>query len=70
MPKVFGLHEVELPPGVTPEEHEQHFGQELASLPDYQGWKTYLLKGDRGASWDQASQLDRLSRGWRPVKLT
>ncbi len=48
MPKVFGLHEVELPPGVTPEEYEQHFGKELASLPDYQGWKTYLLKGDRG----------------------
>ena len=48
MPKVFGLHEVELPTGVTPEEFERGFGKELASLPDYQGWKTYLLKGDRG----------------------
>jgi hypothetical protein len=49
MPKVFGLHEVdELPPGVTPEEYEQDFGKRLPSLPDYQGWKTYLLKGDRG----------------------
>jgi hypothetical protein len=48
MPKVLGLHEVELPPGVTPEEYEQVFGKELASLPDFQGWKSYLLKGDRG----------------------
>jgi hypothetical protein len=48
MPKVLGLHEVELPPGVTPEEYEQVFAKELASLPDFQGWKTYLLKGDRG----------------------
>ena len=48
MPKVFALHEVELPPDVTPEEYEQLFGKELASLPDYPGWKSYLLKGDRG----------------------
>jgi hypothetical protein len=48
MPKVFGLHEVELPPGVTPEEYEQVFGKGLASLPDFEGWKSYLLKGDRG----------------------
>jgi hypothetical protein len=49
MPKVLGPHEVELPSGVTPEEYEQVFGKELASLPDFQGWKTYLLKGDRGS---------------------
>ena len=48
MPRVFGLHEVVLPPGMTAEEYEQLFGEELASLPDLQGWKTYLLKGDRG----------------------
>ena len=48
MPKVFALHEVELPPDVTPEEYEQLFGKELASLPSYPGWKIYLLKGDRG----------------------
>jgi hypothetical protein len=41
MPKVFGLHEVVLPAGMTAEEYER-FGTELASLPDLQGWKTYL----------------------------
>jgi hypothetical protein len=48
MPKVFGLHEVELPAGLTPEEFEEGLGKQLASLPEYEGWKTYLLKGDRG----------------------
>ncbi len=32
MPKVFGLHEVELPPGVTPEEYEQVFGERTRLL--------------------------------------
>src|SRR5215207_10548195 len=48
MPKLLGLHEVVLPAGMTAEEYEKLFGKELASLPDLQGWKTYLLKGDRG----------------------
>jgi hypothetical protein len=48
MPKVFGLHEVVLPAGMTADEYEQLFVRELASMPDLQGWKTYLLKGDRG----------------------
>ena len=48
MPKVFGLHEVVLPAGVTPEEYEQLFGEEVASSVSLPGWKTYLLKGDRG----------------------
>jgi hypothetical protein len=48
MPKVFGLHEVELPAGLTPEEFEEGLGKQPASLPEYEGWKTYLLKGDRG----------------------
>jgi hypothetical protein len=48
MPKVYGLHEVVLPAGMTAEEYEQLFSEELASLPDLPGWKTYLLKGDRG----------------------
>jgi hypothetical protein len=39
MSKVFGLHEVVLPPGVTAEEYEQLYGKELASLPDLPGWK-------------------------------
>jgi hypothetical protein len=42
MPKVFALHEVVLPPDVTAEQYEQLYGEELASLPDLEGWKTYL----------------------------
>jgi hypothetical protein len=48
MPKVFGLHEIELRAGVTPEEYERFFTKELAPLPELQGWKSYLLKADRG----------------------
>jgi hypothetical protein len=48
VPKVFGLHEIEVPPGVTPEEHEQFLTKVLASAPVLPGWKTYLLKGERG----------------------
>ena len=48
MPKVFGMHEIELRPGVTPEEYEQFFTKELASVPELPGWKAYLLKADRG----------------------
>ena len=33
---------------MTADQYEQLFGEELASLPDLEGWKTYLLKGDRG----------------------
>jgi hypothetical protein len=49
MPKVFGLHEIELQPGVEPEEYERFFAEELAPTPELPGWKTHLLKGDRGA---------------------
>jgi hypothetical protein len=48
VPKVFGLHEIEVPPGVTPEEHEQFLTKVLASAPVLPGWKTYLLRGERG----------------------
>jgi hypothetical protein len=49
MPKVFGLREVELQPGVEPEEYERFFAEEIATLPQLPGWKAHLLKGDRGA---------------------
>jgi hypothetical protein len=49
MPKVFGLREIELQPGVQPEEYERFFAEEIASLPELPGWKVHLLKGDRGA---------------------
>jgi hypothetical protein len=48
MPTVYGLHEIELQPGVEPDEYERFFAEELAS-PELPGWKVHLLKGDRGA---------------------
>jgi hypothetical protein len=49
MPKVFGLHEIELRPGVDPAEYERVFAEEVASSPTLPGWRASLLKGDRGA---------------------
>lgn len=48
MPKVFGLHEVELQPGVEPKEYERFFAEEIAPTLEIPGFKTRLLKGDRG----------------------
>jgi hypothetical protein len=48
MSKVFGLHEIELQPGVEPEEYERVFAEEIASSFTLPGWKTHLLKGERG----------------------
>src|SRR5215203_1303380 len=49
MPKVFGRHEIELQPGVEPEDYERFFAEELAPTLKLPGWKTHLLRGDRGA---------------------
>jgi hypothetical protein len=49
MPKVFGVHEIELQPGVDPEEYERFIAEVVAPMPEFPGWKTHLLKGDRGA---------------------
>lgn len=49
MPKVFGLHEIELRPGVSAEEFETFFATEIGSTPIYPGWWAQLLKADRGA---------------------
>ena len=49
MPKVFGLHEIELQPGVKPDEFERVFAKEIAPSLALPGWKIQLLKGDRGA---------------------
>jgi hypothetical protein len=48
MPKVFGLHEMELQPGVKPEEYERFFAEEITPTLTLPGWKIHLLKGDRG----------------------
>jgi hypothetical protein len=48
MPTVYGLHEIELQPGVEPEEYERFFAEEIAPSPMVPGLKVHLLKGDRG----------------------
>jgi hypothetical protein len=50
MAKVFGVHEIELRPGVTAEEFERFLAQEYApaEAPPPAGLKVYHLKGDRG----------------------
>lgn len=47
MAKVYGIHEIELRPGADPAALEQLFAFG-ASLPGAEGWKPYLLKGERG----------------------
>lgn len=48
MTRVFGMHEIELHPGVSEEDFENFFLNEVAKAPFYPGWKARLLKGDRG----------------------
>src|SRR5687768_7740599 len=49
MTRVYGLHEIELNPGVNEEDFEKFFLNEVAKTPFYPGWSARLLKGDRGA---------------------
>jgi hypothetical protein len=48
MARVFGLHEIELNPGVKEEDFENFFLNEVAKAPFYPGSSVRLLKGDRG----------------------
>jgi len=48
MTRVFGMHEIELHPGVKEEDFENFFRKEMATGPIFPGWSTSLLKGDRG----------------------
>jgi hypothetical protein len=48
MTRVFGMHEIELNPGVQEEDFENFFLQEMATGPIFPGWRIRLLKGDRG----------------------
>ena len=66
MPKVFGMHEVVLPPGVTPDEYAQSFNKESASSASLPGWKTYLLiEGRCGQASPTTRRRER--RGARSV---
>lgn len=49
MTRVFGMHEIELHPGIKEEDFENFFLKEMATAPMYPGWSVQLLKGDRGA---------------------
>jgi hypothetical protein len=47
MPRLLGVHEVELRPGADSAEFER-LAAEVASLPMFDGWSFQLLKGERG----------------------
>jgi hypothetical protein len=49
MAKVFGIHELELRPGVTPEQFEQFLREVVAKSSTPPPWTERILKGDRGA---------------------
>jgi hypothetical protein len=49
MTRVFGMHEIELNPGVKEEDFESFVLDEVAKTAFYPGWTIRLLKGDRGA---------------------
>ena len=44
MANIYGLHEVKLQPGVTAEELERFFREELPTSSEVEGWQPYLLK--------------------------
>jgi hypothetical protein len=48
MAKVFGMHMIVLNPGVSEEEFEKFATEAVPKMPLWEGWKSYLLKGDRG----------------------
>jgi hypothetical protein len=48
MGKLYGVHTVELKPGVTGEEVEQFARTLIAQMPPISGMRFALLKGDRG----------------------
>ena len=48
MSKVFGMHMIALHPGVKADDFEKFVIEEVNPLPNLEGWKSYVLKGDRG----------------------
>ena len=49
MTRVYGLHEIELHPGVNEEDFEKFVLNEMSAATPYPGWGMRLLKGDKGA---------------------
>jgi hypothetical protein len=48
MPKLYGMHHLELRPEVAPDAFERFVTDELSRLLHREGQRTYVLKGDRG----------------------
>ena len=48
MPKLYGMHQLELRPEVAPDTFERFVVDELSRLLSREGQRTYVLKGDRG----------------------
>lgn len=48
MGKVYGLHTLQLNPGVTGEDFERFAASNIKQWPIMPGWRFSLLKGDRG----------------------
>lgn len=53
MVKIYGLHSLELKPGVAGEDFERFYASTSNGLPSLPGWRFALLKGERG---DQLGQ--------------
>ena len=53
MGKVYGLHTLQLRPGVTGDDFERFVANNIEQWPTIPGWRIALLKGDRG---DQVGQ--------------
>ena len=48
MAKLYGMHPIVLRPGVKEEDFERFLSEAMPKLRMYEGWKYYVLKGDRG----------------------
>ena len=68
MPKLYGMHQLELRPEVAPDTFERFVTDELRHLLQREGQRIYVLKGDRGEragkylfvfEYDSVEQRDR-----------
>ncbi|SFR93364.1 hypothetical protein SAMN04487846_0789 [Microbacterium sp. cf046] len=48
MGKIYGLHSLELRPGVAGDEFERFLASDAGRLPALPGWRIALLRGERG----------------------
>jgi hypothetical protein len=53
MGKIYGLHTLQLRPGVTSDDFERFVASNIEQWPLLPGWRTAILKGERG---DQVGQ--------------